>query len=408
MLASFRKTFSQWWMLFTLATGFLTRFSVGRKPKAEISLGQVSMAFPLVGLALGLLASLVYTLTVSSFGSLGASLLAVATMVLASGAIHEDGLKDSADGIWGGSTKQMRLKIMKDPTSGSYGVLALILVLSARIFFLASLPAVDAVSAILVAAVLSRAAMIVPPFFLKPVGGKLGRNLEPKSEHFSTCLSLAILFALLFGDVVSGLQWCSFPLPKNNQMEVWLRHSPTQGAGCFGGNSASICLPPKWQQSIQQAIQQSIQQKMFSVSINQLQWFCSPLKRARQTAQALKDVYGYKGTINIEPDLAEQNFGDWEGLTHNQVKARYPKEYEALWQDAINFTPPSGESFAALYQRLFEWRAKHNPQPAFFVAHSGTIQAMRVIMENTPLEEALNFKVPHLVPLMFNQTQCQS
>ena len=224
MFSSFRQTTEQWWGLFLLATSLLTRLPVSlpkasRTGKGSASskganqgganqggaIGQACMAFPLVGLALGLMAAVVYSLTVSSFGNLGASLLAVATMVFASGAIHEDGLKDSADGIWGGSNKQARLKIMKDPTSGSYGVVALILVLSARVFFLAYLATGEAVFAIIIAAVLSRSAMAIPPFFLMPVGGKLGESFRPKSEHFASCLSVAVLIALLFGGVISGL-----------------------------------------------------------------------------------------------------------------------------------------------------------------------------------------------------------
>ncbi len=83
--------------------------------------------------------------------------LALAVGVLMTGALHEDGLADTADGLWGGHTRERRLEILRDSRIGTYGVVALVLVIGLRWQALVALAAEpwDLVAA----AVLSRAAM---------------------------------------------------------------------------------------------------------------------------------------------------------------------------------------------------------------------------------------------------------
>lgn len=90
-------------------------------------------AWPLVGAALGAAAAAL----ASAALWLGVTPGVTAVLVLAFGAmltggLHEDGLSDTADGLFGGWTKARRLEIMKDSRVGSYGVLALVLVVLAR------------------------------------------------------------------------------------------------------------------------------------------------------------------------------------------------------------------------------------------------------------------------------------
>ena len=76
------------------------------------------------------------------------------------GALHEDGLADVADGFGGGRTLEDKLRIMRDPRIGSFGALALVLGLLARAGALAALAAPGAVAAALIAA----AACPAPPW----------------------------------------------------------------------------------------------------------------------------------------------------------------------------------------------------------------------------------------------------
>ena len=79
-------------------------------------------------------------------GSL-AAILALGVSVMMTGGLHEDGLADCADGFGGGQTKDQKLAIMKDSRVGSYGVLALVLVIAAHAMALANLPALPQLKA---------------------------------------------------------------------------------------------------------------------------------------------------------------------------------------------------------------------------------------------------------------------
>lgn len=76
---------------------------------------------------------------------------------------------------------------------------------------------------------------------------------------------------------------------------------------------------------------------------------CSPLRRCRQTAAAAARVLGLD--LVVEPELREADFGDWEGLTHAEVSARFPSDL-AAWQASAS-VPPTGstESMADVAER---------------------------------------------------------
>lgn len=90
-------------------------------------------AFPLVGALLGVIAAGAGWVALSFGLSVWiAAGLVLATLIVTTGAMHEDGLADCADGFWGADTVKRRLEIMKDSQIGTYGVLALILVTGLR------------------------------------------------------------------------------------------------------------------------------------------------------------------------------------------------------------------------------------------------------------------------------------
>lgn len=123
---------------------------------------EAAWAYPLAGLAVALIAGAVATL--AGWLDLGAAAIAtltVAALAVPTGAMHEDGLADCADGFWGGFDRARRLEIMRDSRIGTYGVLALVCVLlirSAALFSLAHLGVV--VVALVAAAPISRAVMV--------------------------------------------------------------------------------------------------------------------------------------------------------------------------------------------------------------------------------------------------------
>lgn len=92
-----------------------------------------SWAYPVAGGLMGLVAGLVgWSLMAVGFSAGISAGVALIVLVMISGALHEDGLADCADGLWGGTTTVNRLAIMKDSRIGVYGTLALILFIGLR------------------------------------------------------------------------------------------------------------------------------------------------------------------------------------------------------------------------------------------------------------------------------------
>jgi adenosylcobinamide-GDP ribazoletransferase len=110
-------------------------------PIAGGAIAKAAWAFPFAGLVVGLVGAIVYALA-HKFGlpPWPGAALAVAATVLVTGALHEDGLADTADGFGGGTTRQQKLDIMRDSHIGVYGVCTVTLSIVLRVAALASLP----------------------------------------------------------------------------------------------------------------------------------------------------------------------------------------------------------------------------------------------------------------------------
>lgn len=107
------------------ALGFFTRLPV-KVPVDGGDLAQAARAFPVAGLAVGLVGALIYFLAMElGLSGLLAALLAVAATVIVGGALHEDGLADFADMLGVRGDRARKLAVMRDSRIGSYGVLAL-------------------------------------------------------------------------------------------------------------------------------------------------------------------------------------------------------------------------------------------------------------------------------------------
>ncbi|ARE40490.1 Cobalamin synthase [Rhodovulum sp. P5] len=126
--------------LIRLAALFMTRLPV--RVEAEYSPERMRLAsawFPLVGLGIGAVLALAYGLAALVFPPLVAALLAVALGVRLTGALHEDGLADIADGLGGAADRARAMEIMRDSRIGSYGAVALGLVLAVKVAALSHL-----------------------------------------------------------------------------------------------------------------------------------------------------------------------------------------------------------------------------------------------------------------------------
>ncbi|MDO5621338.1 MAG: adenosylcobinamide-GDP ribazoletransferase [Paracoccus sp. (in: a-proteobacteria)] len=183
-----------------LALVWLTRLPFGRwlPPDAPV-LARAAWAFPLVGLVVGGIGAAALTLAQTlELSPALAGLLAVGAMILTTGALHEDGLADLADGMGGRDPKQ-RLEIMRDSRIGSYGVLALIVVTGVRALAVSDAGAL----ALITAAVLSRAAIVVVMVTLPQARTD---GLSQSAGHPTRqVVMLACGLALVIGAVLTGL-----------------------------------------------------------------------------------------------------------------------------------------------------------------------------------------------------------
>ncbi len=132
-----------------------------------------------------------------------AALLAVAVLLAVTGALHEDGLADCADGFGGGRTRERKLEIMRDSRIGTYGACALALALALRAASYALLAAhglADAAAIVVAGAGVSRALCLLPLLLLpsaRPVGlGALAGADLPKGR-VGFALALAALLAAM-------------------------------------------------------------------------------------------------------------------------------------------------------------------------------------------------------------------
>ena len=147
------------WSESKLALAFLTVVPV-RLALPPAPLGAAVRAFPLIGVAVGLVGALVYALAdLLTLATSISALLAVGAMVLLTGALHEDGLADTADGL-GGRDRETRLAIMRDSRIGTFGALALIFAVTLKVSAISFAGFADEVAlAVIAASAGSRACM---------------------------------------------------------------------------------------------------------------------------------------------------------------------------------------------------------------------------------------------------------
>ena len=110
------------------ATAFFTRVPVDRRAAGAWRLADLAWAFPLVGAGIGGIAALaLLSAQLVGLGNWPAALMSVLAGLVLTGALHEDGLADTADGFFGGHDREQRLAIMSDSRQGTFGVLAIVL-----------------------------------------------------------------------------------------------------------------------------------------------------------------------------------------------------------------------------------------------------------------------------------------
>lgn len=128
---------------------------------------------------------------------------------------------------------------------------------------------------------------------------------------------------------------------------------------------------------------------------NNAQWLVTPLCRSRDSADALMP----DSPPQIEPDLIEQDFGQWQGRTHGEVWDGAPDAAAQFWTDPAGNAPPQGESFDDLCRRVAvgidRWNKAAPGRDIIMVGHAGPIRAAVALALGITPSSVLSVSVDH-------------
>ncbi len=122
----------------------------------------------------------------------------------------------------------------------------------------------------------------------------------------------------------------------------------------------------------------------------------SPLGRARRSASIICDVLGRDaGAFATDDRLKEIGWGEWEGLTHDEIEARHPGELARRRRDLWCYAPRGGESYEAVAARVKDWLDEIAPgQRLIVVAHGTMGRVLRGLYANLPIPELVALERP--------------
>jgi alpha-ribazole phosphatase len=135
-------------------------------------------------------------------------------------------------------------------------------------------------------------------------------------------------------------------------------------------------------------------------------WVTSPLRRTHMTAAAIVRA-GLPGPdpipgpgVLVEPDLIEQHFGQWQGITYAELAERNGNLWPRFWLAPADHAPPGGESFVDLLARahpaIRRLSAEHAGRDIIAVTHGGTIRAALALALDLAPEAALAVTIDNL------------
>lgn len=177
----------------------------------------------------------------------------------------------------------------------------------------------------------------------------------------------------------------------------WVRHAPvTVNRGCCYGQTDFPCDVGD------RASFASLARRL----PERAAWVTSSLKRTHMTAAALVTA-GLDGPatipgpgVAVEPDLIEQNFGEWQGMRYDELASRPGAAWHRFWLAPAHETPPGGESFVDLMHRVHRAIERLNREFAgrdvLAVTHGGTIRAALALALGLTPEAALAFAIDNL------------
>jgi adenosylcobinamide-GDP ribazoletransferase len=195
--------------------------------------------FSTVGILVGAVAAGILLLGSGIWSGAIPAMLATAASVAVTGALHEDGLADTADGLGGGRTKEKRLEIMKDSRIGAYGVLALGFGMALRVAALAAMaPWVGAVALVAASAggrLAAAAAMVTLDYAGDPAASRIAHSNDPP-RAFEVETAVALVFVGLLPAVLTSALATLAGLLTGTILAVLLSRSALKLIGGYTGD----------------------------------------------------------------------------------------------------------------------------------------------------------------------------
>lgn len=201
---------------FFIALQFLTRLKIVNQTEWSVEdFGKSVVAFPYVGLIIGLILALLYGILSPFIPLVPLMLILVIAEFLITGGLHADGLMDTSDGLFSGRERDRKLEIMKDSRIGSFGVVAFVFVTLLKWQLLTTIPTAEFIPmALIMMPLMSRWSLVLSirsyPYAREQGMGAAFANLAPKhvityntlSTFFMPIVILligVILYTLLYG-----------------------------------------------------------------------------------------------------------------------------------------------------------------------------------------------------------------
>ncbi len=179
------------------AVAFLTRLPIPHPESAtSADFPRAQRVFPIVGAAIGAMVGLICLgMRIVGVPDLAAAALALGAGALLTGALHEDGLADVADGFGGGRDRAAKLEIMRDSRLGTYGALALMVSFVAKLSALAALPDAAIVQSLIATHALARA--VLPAMSMRLAYARNDGLAANAGRPDSAAVGFAVAFALV-------------------------------------------------------------------------------------------------------------------------------------------------------------------------------------------------------------------
>jgi adenosylcobinamide-GDP ribazoletransferase len=237
------------WRYFLLALGFFTRIPVPNFADfQESDLNYSAKYFPLIGIIVGLVGAGIFALSAQFLPQNVAVLISMASTVYLTGAFHEDGLADSADGLGGGWQREQILTIMQDSRLGTYGAVALFLMLFTKFQLLNSLHSYLVPFALIAGHALSRLVAVYimtslsytkPAGKAKPLATKISALDLVVANVFGLLPFLAIIALLVINNhaLEISVKFVLMALIPVLLSWIWWRHKIHKWLGGYTGDT---------------------------------------------------------------------------------------------------------------------------------------------------------------------------